>query len=540
MTSQDSVSERRASGRAPPARRARPPLVHGVARLPWKVRTKLLVAFVGILTLFVLVAALGLRALGQSDARVEGLGTLQLRASAYRELETDSEEVRLLIGPRAGGAGWNVYLGRKPSFEEDGPALALLDQSITATLSSLGQAAAESRLGFIPPPEDEPALDAIRATQRRLTAVMSRISSYDRSGAFANGRELQHRRAEPLANKLSLLSGQLADSARDEAMSLIAQNQSAYAHSRNLVIAVGATSVLLALLLGYVLAGSVVAPIQLTEERLEEIASGDFSKHLDVPNRDELGALTTNVNRMNDELRHLYERLEAQAAELAGWNRTLEARVAEQTQELRASRTRVVLAADAERRRIERDLHDGAQQQLIGLAVQLRLAGELVGTKPEKTKELIDALDDEIETTIDQLRDLAHGIYPPLLQDRGLADALAAAALRSSITAQVDTHDLGRYSPDIESTVYFCCVEALQNAAKHAGADALVTISVRANGHLTFRITDDGVGFEPRSRHDGVGLTNMRDRVGALGGSLDVRSTPGGGVTVTGSIPLER
>ena len=140
-----------------------------------------------------------------------------------------------------------------------------------------------------------------------------------------------------------------------------------------------------------------------------------------------------------------------------------------------------MLAADAERRRIERDLHDGAQQHLIGLALQLRLARELAGSEPDKADEILGGLDSEIQETLERLRDLAHGIYPPLLQDRGLTDALAAAALRAPIAARVEAQGLGRYPPDVEATVYFCCLEAVQNAAKHAGDGAFVTIRVRAD-----------------------------------------------------------
>jgi signal transduction histidine kinase len=502
------------------------------------VRTKLLVAFVGIVALFVLVGSLGLRALGQSDARVETLGTLQLRASAYRELETTSAHLRQLLALRAGGEGWNRYLGRKTSFEQSRRSLVLLDQSIAATLSTLGPATDESRFGFEPSPEDEATMAKVRLDHRRLSTTMRRISSYDEAGEFSQGRRLQHRSAEPLVNEIELLSNGLSATARSEAIALIEQNRSGYASSRDLVIAVGASSIVLALLLGYVLAGSVVAPIQQTEERLEGIAAGDFSQHLDVPNRDELGALASNVNRMNDELGRLYEQLESQAAELAGWNRTLEARVDEQTRELRASRTRVVLAADAERRRIERDLHDGAQQHLIGLALQIRLAGELAESDPAQARELIDSLDREIEAAIDELRDLAHGIYPPLLQDRGLADALAAATLRSPIAAAVEADGLGRYPADVEATAYFCCVEALQNAAKHAGEGATVTISLHANGDLFFVVADTGQGFATDGAKAGAGITNMRDRVGALGGTLQIDSTRGRGTTVRGSIPL--
>lgn len=534
------VAEPATRGPSSPPTRADFPLVRGVARLPWKVRTKLLVGFAGIVALFVLVAALGLRALGQSDARVESLGTLQLRTSAYRELETASAQLRQLLALRAGGIGWNLYLGRRASFEQSRRTLALLDQTIAATLSQLGPATDEARFGFEPSAEDERALVEIRRDHGRLSSVLGEIRSYDADGEFAKARRLQHRTAEPLANQLVLLSDQLSGATRAEAIALIDQNRSAYTDSRNLVVAVGAASVVLALLLGYVLARSVVAPIQQTGKRLDEIASGDFSEHLDVPNRDELGALAANVNKMNDELGRLYEQLESQASELAGWNRTLEARVDEQVKELRASRTRVVLAADAERRRIERNLHDGAQQHLIGLAIQLRLARDLADSHPAKAKELLGALDDEVQATLDQVRDLAHGIYPPLLQDRGLPDALAAAALRAPIGTRVDAQGLGRYPPDVEATVYFCCLEALQNAAKHAGEGATVTVRVRASeGSLSFDVADDGSGFDAVNGRAGVGMTNMRDRVGALGGSLRVDSEQGTGTTVSGTIPLE-
>ena len=368
---------------------------------------------------------------------------------------------------------------------------------------------------------------------------MDSIVRLDQAGAAKRGQQLQHAQAEPLANALALLADDLAGTTQAETSALIGQNRSSFANSRRLFIAAGVASVVLALLLGFVLSWSLVDPIQRTEARLEEIAAGNFSGRLDVSNRDELGVLAANVNRMNDELGRLYEALEAQAAELAGWNRTLEERVDEQVTELRASRTRVVLAADAERRRIERDLHDGAQQHLIAVAVQLRLARELADSHPEKAKELLGVLEDEIQTTLEQVRDLAHGIYPPLLQDRGLADALTAAALRAPIAARVEARGLERYAPDVEATVYFCCLEALQNAAKHAGEGANATVRVRADdASLSFEVVDDGSGFEGDRVSAGVGMTNMHDRVGAVGGSFRVSSAPRGGTTVSGSIPL--
>jgi signal transduction histidine kinase len=523
-------------------RRADNPLVRAVARIPWKVRTKLLLAFIGVVALFVVVGALSLRVLGQSNARVEHLGTLQLRAATYQTIQTQAQQLRQLLGLRVGAnnPNFNLYNGVGSTAVPAGHSWTLVDQTIAAALGQLAPATNESRFGFTPPPEDHALLERIRRDYRVFADSMTAVIAFDRAGAPARRNQPLLARAVTADNDLGAVVDELATTTRAQTDALIAKNRSAYSSSRNLFVAVGSASIVLALLLGFLLSWSVIGPIQQTHERLAEIASGDFSKHVDVPNRDELGALAANLNRMNDELGRLYERLESQAAELAGWNRTLEARVEEQVAELRASRTRVVLAADAERRRIERDLHDGAQQHLVGLAVQLRLARELSNTEPEKASELLEGLDDDIQETLEQLRDLAHGIYPPLLQDRGLADALSAAALRSPIPARVQARELGRYPPDVESTVYFCCLEALQNAAKHGGQGATATVRVQVlNGGLFFEVADDGSGFEASGAHVGVGMTNMRDRVGAIGGSLLVESSPGAGTTVSGSIPLE-
>jgi signal transduction histidine kinase/CheY-like chemotaxis protein len=210
----------------------------------------------------------------------------------------------------------------------------------------------------------------------------------------------------------------------------------------------------------------------------------------------------------------------------------------QQATELRASRARVVAAADAERLRIERDLHDGAQQHLVALGVHLRLAQELFPTDPGATQTLLAQLRDDVHAAIDQLRALAHGIYPPLLLERGLEHALRAEANRAGVSASVDAPGLGRYAPEIETTVYFCCLEALQNVAKHAAASH-VAISVREQeGGLLFDVVDDGTGFDTRHRSHGAGLTNMSDRLGALGGRLTVSSKQGGGTSVSGTIPL--
>jgi signal transduction histidine kinase/CheY-like chemotaxis protein len=209
-----------------------------------------------------------------------------------------------------------------------------------------------------------------------------------------------------------------------------------------------------------------------------------------------------------------------------------------QAEELRASRARVVAAADAERLRIERNLHDGAQQHLVALGVHLRLAEELFPTDPEATQTLLAQLRDDVHAAIEQLRALAHGIYPPLLLERGLEHALRAEAARAAVRASVEAPGLGRYSPEIEATVYFCCLEALQNVAKHAAATNVVIAVREQEGGLLFDVVDDGAGFDPSHGPRGAGLTNMSDRLGALGGRLSVRSKSGGGTSISGTIPL--
>ncbi|HEY6278289.1 MAG TPA: sensor histidine kinase [Streptosporangiaceae bacterium] len=217
------------------------------------------------------------------------------------------------------------------------------------------------------------------------------------------------------------------------------------------------------------------------------------------------------------------------------------AELRDQAGELQASRARIVTAADAERRRIERNLHDGAQQRLAALAIKLNLAAELAGPGAGEVRGLLAELCHDVRDTAEELRHLAHGIYPPLLAECGLAAALTAAAGRSAIPAQVEATSLGRYPAEVEATVYFCCLEAIQNASKHAGAGATLTVRLRAGaGLLSFEVTDDGAGFDPGQRGHGAGFVNMTDRVRALGGSLRVESAPGQGTVVKGTVPCGR
>ena len=208
--------------------------------------------------------------------------------------------------------------------------------------------------------------------------------------------------------------------------------------------------------------------------------------------------------------------------------------------ELHASRARIVETAEQERRRLERDLHDGAQQRLVAIRIRLGLVADSLDDP--KLAAQLDAIGTQSEEAIEDLRALAHGIYPPTLRDFGLGSALRTFAMTAPTpTMEVDDEGIGRCSPTVEAAIYFCATEAVQNATKHAGGHARVTITLgRDEQRVHFAVTDDGVGIDNPSSADGDGLTSMRDRIAALSGELEITSTPGHGTTVRGSVPLER
>jgi signal transduction histidine kinase len=221
-------------------------------------------------------------------------------------------------------------------------------------------------------------------------------------------------------------------------------------------------------------------------------------------------------------------------------NARLEDELRSTIRELRLSRARLISAADAERRRIERDLHDGAQQRLVSLRVKLGLAEELLGGGPAELKALIQEIAGDAESALDELHDLVHGIYPAVLVDRGLAPALKALAADAPVRVRLLARAIGRHPDQVESAVYFCCAEAVQNASKHCGPGVEVTILLgEEGGWLGFEVRDDGPGL-PASSSTGSGLVSMRDRMGAMGGTLEIVSRPGGGTTVSGAVPTGR
>ena len=260
---------------------------------------------------------------------------------------------------------------------------------------------------------------------------------------------------------------------------------------------------------------------------------GDGEDGVEVRHLGELlGALSVTMppsDPMNPSKERLVRDLAAQAGLVLRNVRLIE--------ELRASRRRIVTAQDERAKQLERNLHDGAQQQLVALGIQLSLAQRLAEREAPEMAETLGGLQVAATDALENLRDLARGIYPPLLADQGLVVALEGQARKAALPVEVEGEGIGRYPQEVEAAVYFCCLEALQNVAKYANASSARVQLVDRDGTVTFEVTDDGSGFDPEHTPLGTGLQGMRDRLEALGGTLRIGSSPGAGATVSGSIP---
>jgi signal transduction histidine kinase len=277
--------------------------------------------------------------------------------------------------------------------------------------------------------------------------------------------------------------------------------------------------------------------VPLAGDTVPEIS--DATRVVEVRHQGELlGALTV-TKRQGESLTPVEEKLLDDLAGQAGLvlkNVGLTAELLQRLEDLRASRQRLVAAQDEERRRLERNLHDGAQQNLVALKVKLGLAEIFAEKDPARAKATLAELKVDTDEALETLRDLARGIYPPLLADKGLVAAFEAQARKATLPVTVETNSVGRYSQDIEAAVYFCCLEALQNVQKYAGASKATVRLTEEADELRFQVFDDGKGFDPILAKKGSGLTNMEDRFQALGGSIQVTSAVGRGTTVTGAV----
>ena len=510
------------------------PLVRAVGRLPAGVHVKLLVAFGGIALLVVVLGALGLRLLGQSNERVETLGTLQQRAFAYGKLQSDARHVRLLYAQNVGGDYYKVFPDlNKKDLAADGPAT---DRLIKSAVAQIPPSTYPDILGFRPPPEDEVFLKRIRTTGRKLSEMMREIVEVD---AVAPKRATSLRyRAELLSIDLNQQATELANTTRKRTNALIAENASSYTSSRNLFVGAAAGTIVLALLLGFVLSWSLIGPIQRIDSRLAAIASGNFSGHVDVANRDELGALAANVNRMNDELQRLYRELETASRHKSEF-------LANMSHELRTP-----------------------LNAIIGFSQVLRegLFGE-VNAKQEEYLEDILTSGNHLLALINDVLDLSKveaGQVQLELAPFSISDALerGVSMVREQATrngVQLTLHANGGL--DIvtgdERRIRQVVFNVLSNAVKFTPAGGSVDVTaMRANGEVRVSVADSGPGiadddleriFEEFQQTDagarqhegtGLGLALSRRFVEMHGGRIWCDSEVGKGSTFVFTLPV--
>ncbi len=540
MAESDALGGRPLVARSSFFARADDPLVRAVARIPVRVRTKMLVAFAVIAALLVAVAVLGLRVLGQSNARVESLGTLQLRAARYQGLQTQAQQLRQLLAVRAAAdyPNYGTYAGRNVSGVLGPVSWIFVDETIAAALSQLGPAANESRFGFVPPPEDERLLRQLRVDYRRFSDTLTRIMAFDRTGVPTKKSQPFLAVAISIDNGLSALTDQLATTTRAKTDAVIAQNASSYAASRNLIVGVGAGSIALALLLGFVLSRSLLEPIQRTEARLAEIAGGDFSRHVEVPNRDELGALAVNLNRMNDELRRLYEELETVSRHKSEF-------LANMSHELRTPLNAIIGFSEL------------LQQQLFGELNERQLG--YVEDVLEAGRHLLLLINDILD-----LSKVEAGKMELDISTFSLRPTLERALVMHAERANQEGVALGlRLDPDEiairadERRLRQVVFNLLSNAVKFTPAGGRIDVEARmSDGVVEVAVADNGFGIAPDDQElifeefrqarggrpnegTGLGLPLARKFIELQGGRLWVESVLGEGSTFRFTLPVE-
>jgi len=531
-----------------PLSRAYDPLVRAVGRIPAKVSTKLLIAFLGTSLLLVTVGLFGQRVLGQSNDRVRSLGALQERAFGYGQLQRDAWNVRALLSQTVGNDFYAVWPGTDPGDSAD--PVAADKAALTAALGLAAMTNAD-RLGFAPPAEDADTLRSMRTKAELLSALMTpliqfdekivrQLARIDEEGEEPPGSEqwlILRQRVDRLANDLYQQAAALANLKTAQIDDLIARNASSFQTSRNLVIGVAVGAIVLALLLGFVLAWSVIDPIQRIDARLAAIASGDFSGHVDVKNRDELGGLAANVNRMNDELRRLYTELEETSRHKSEF-------LASMSHELRTP-----------------------LNAIIGFSVVLR--EEMFGPVNEKQAEYLDDIvssGNHLLSLINDVLDLSKVEAGQVELEVGpfsLREALerGVVMVRELATEEEVQVELSA-GPEVdvvegdERRIKQVIFNLLSNAVKFTPAGGEVDVSaIRVNGEVRVSVADTGPGIAPgdhervfeefqqtdagleRLEGTGLGLALSKRLVELHGGRIWLESELGKGSTFVFTLP---
>jgi signal transduction histidine kinase len=532
---------------APPARRGRAALrvaggriARALVRVPGSVRTKLLVSFLAIAALLVVVSLLGLRVLGQANAHVGGLDTLQLRAAAYRAIEANAHDLQQAINVRTVGASnLTGYTGGKP-LPARGKLWRFADLDIANTLSQVELAANEGLfIKFVPSPADQRVLRRIHADYWTVYHALAHIKRLDRHpGARGHARSYLST-ARDAGDDLEFRALDLSDTTDNRAANVVHANRAQYASSRNLFIGVSAGSVLLALTLGLLLASSLVGPIRRTESRLAEIAAGDFSHHLDVPNRDELGSLARNVNRMNDELRRLYGELEAASRHKSEF-------LANMSHELRTPLNAIL----------------GFSQVL-----QQKLFGELNAKQEEYVEDILSSgnhllslINDVLDLSKVEAGQIELEVAPFSLREaveRGVVMVRERASGKGVAVASEIDPDVQVVEAD-ERRIRQVLFNLLSNAVKFTPAGGQIDVTAaRVGTEVEVAVADTGPGIRPEDRgrifeefqqtdagakqHEGtgLGLALSKRLVELHGGRIWVESELGAGSRFVFTLPVE-
>ncbi|HZU19929.1 MAG TPA: HAMP domain-containing sensor histidine kinase [Gaiellaceae bacterium] len=509
-----------------------------MARAPATVRTKLLVAFLAIAALLVVVGVLGVRVLAHSNARVEGLGALQLRSGAYQNLEARAQDLQQALTVReAGTPDLTPYTGG--STLPGGKLWTLADHEIANLLSQVELAANVQLLGFVPPPADMRVVDRIHADYATILRALDRIIALDSQGVTGwRAARPYVAAARAAGDDLYARAFDLGSKATAETQALVRTNRGAYTSSRNLFVGVGAASVVLALALGLLLAWSLIAPIQRTEARLAEIAAGDFSGRLDVPNRDELGSLSANVNRMNDELRRVYSELETASRHKSEF-------LANMSHELRTPLNAIIGFSQVMKQRLFGDINAKQEEYLDDILSSGNHLLALINDVLDLSK--VEAGQVELEVAPFSLHEVV---------ERGVVMVRERAAKNAVRISVEQAPELDVVRGD-ERRVRQILFNLLSNAVKFTPSGGTVVVTTAARGgEALVTVADTGPGIAPEDQErifeefqqtgvgaqqregTGLGLALSKRLVELHGGRIWVESELGRGSRFTFTLPI--
>jgi signal transduction histidine kinase len=513
----------------------------GLARLvalaPGKVRTKLVVAFLAIAALLVVLTVLGLRVLGQANARVERLAVLQLRSATYQALEAHAADLQQTLGVRAAGDPTiTLYTGGKKL--QGGAQWILADLQVADSLSQIELATHENFFEFVPPPADEQELQRIRSDYQAITRELRHIQRLDSTGitdydrvrpyvsAARNRGDALHARAQDLSFK-----------AQAETRDLVKTNGNEYSSSRNLFVGVSAASVALAFALGLLLSWWLTEPIRRMETRLAQITAGDFNQRLDVSSRDELGSLAANVNRMNDELRRVYGELETASRHKSEF-------LANMSHELRTPLNAIIGFSQVLRQRLFGEINDKQDEYLYDILSSGNHLLSLINDVLDLSK--IEAGQVELEVAPFSLREaLERGVVM-------VREPAVKKGIQLSLEVAPDVEILRGDARRLRQVVF----NLLSNAVKFTPAGGSVTVtSARVDGEVRVSVKDTGPGIAPADQErifdefqqtdvgvqqgegTGLGLALSKRLIELHGGRIWVESEPGHGSRFVFALP---